>query len=136
VIRAYVLDANALLDFVEAGPGSKKVEHLLQQALRQQVLLLVSTANWGEVFYLLWQQRGEEKARGTMARLSRLPVEIVPVDSRHALRAGEVKAVHNIPYVDCLAAALAILRQAVLVTSDRDFEKLGHQFPVFWIGRK
>jgi len=37
--------------------------------------------------------------------------------------------------VDSIAAALALLRQATLVTSDRDFEKLGRRVPVLWLAR-
>jgi predicted nucleic acid-binding protein len=133
--KTYVFDANALLDLVEAGPGFGKVEQLLQAALRNQALVLTSVLNWGEVFYLLWQRRGEENARRTIANLSRLPIQIVVVDFLQALQAGELKALHKIPYVDCVTAALAILHQAVLVTSDRDFEKLGRHFPILWIAR-
>ena len=131
----YVLDANAVLDLIEAGPGARKVERLLQSALQQQSSVLISVLNWGEVFYLLWQRRGEETARRTIANLSRLPLRIIPVDLSQALKAGEIKAVHKIPYVDCVAAALAVLQHATLVTSDRDFEKLGRQFPILWITR-
>lgn len=133
--KTYVLDANAVLDLIEAGPGFGKVEQLLQSALQNQVSILISVLNWGEVFYLLWQRRGEEKARQTIAKLLRLPLQIVAVDFLQAMQAGELKAVHKIPYVDCVTAALAVLNQAVLVTSDRDFEKLGRHFPVLWIGR-
>jgi hypothetical protein len=65
--KTYVFDANALLGLVEAGPGFGKVEQLLQAALRNQALVLTSVLNWGEVFYLLWQRREEEKARQTIA---------------------------------------------------------------------
>ena len=133
--KTYVLDANAVLDLIEAGPGFERVEQVLQSALRNQVSILISVLNWGEVFYLLWQRRGEDKARQTIAKLSRLPVQIVTVDFPQAMKAGELKAVHKIPYVDCVTAALAVLNQAVLVTSDRDFEKLGRQFPILWIAR-
>ena len=102
---------------------------------RSRTPLLMSVLNWGEVFYHSWQQRGEESARRTVADLLRFPIQLVPVDLSHALKAGELKAVHKIPYVDCVAAALAVLNQAVLVTSDRDFEKLGKQFPILWIAR-
>ena len=70
-----------------------------------------------------------------MADLLRFSIRIVPVDVPQVLKAGQLKAVHKIPYVDCLAAALAALSQATLVTSDRDFEKLGRHFPVLWIAR-
>jgi predicted nucleic acid-binding protein len=135
VTGTYVLDANAVLDLIEAGPGARKVERLLQSALQQRSSVLISVLNWGEVFYLLWQRRDEETARRTIANLSRLPLRIIPVDLSQALKAGEIKAVHKIPYVDCVAAALAVLQEATLVTSDRDFEKLGRQFPILWIAR-
>lgn len=133
--RTYVLDASAVLDFVEDGPGAERIQQLFIDASRSRVPLLVSILNWGEVFYHSWQRRGEESARRTVADLSRFPIELVPVDLSHALKAGELKAIHKIPYVDCVAAALAVLNQAVLVTSDRDFERLGRSFPILWIAR-
>jgi predicted nucleic acid-binding protein len=132
--KTYVLDANALLDLLANGPGAERVEHLLRSA-RPATPLLVSAVNWGEVFYISWQRHGEESARQTLADLLQLPIRVVPVDVPQVLKAGELKAVHKIPYLDCLAAALAALNQATLVTSDRDFEKLGRHFPVLWIGR-
>jgi predicted nucleic acid-binding protein len=133
--KIYVLDANAVLDFVDDGPGAGRVEQLFKDARHQGVPLLMSVVNWGEVFYHSWQQRGEESARRTLADLSRLPLELIPVDLPQSLQAGEIKARHKIPYVDSLAAALAMIRQAVLVTSDRDFEKLGRRVPILWIAR-
>lgn len=133
--RSYVFDANAILDFVESGRGSKTVERLLHQALRQQDLILVSVVNWAEVQYLLWTRRGEQKARETLASLRPLPLQLVPVDLDQALKAAEIKALHRMPFVDCLAAALAELNQAVLVTADRDFEKLGRRVQVLWLAR-
>jgi predicted nucleic acid-binding protein len=134
-MKRFVLDANALLDFLENGPAAEKVGRLLQDASQQQPLL-VSVANWGEVFYLSWQRVGEERARQALAQLSRFPISIVSVDLPQALKAGEIKALHHIPYVDCLAAALAMLNQSTLVTADRDFEKLGRNFPVLWLARR
>jgi predicted nucleic acid-binding protein len=133
--RTYVLDANAVLNLVEDAGGAEVVEHLCQGATHQGAPLLMSVVNWGEVFYYMWQRHGEEKARRTIGNLSRLPLDLVGVDIPQVLKAGEIKAVHKIPYVDCLAAALAEIRQAVLVTSDRDFEKLGRRVQVLWLVR-
>jgi predicted nucleic acid-binding protein len=133
--RTYVLDANAVLDFLEDGPGAERVEQLFSDARNGSTPLLMSVLNWGEVFYHSWQERGEEDARRTLADLSRLAIELAPVDLSQAIKAGELKAIHKIPYVDCIAAALASSRQATLVTSDRDFEKLGRRFPILWIAR-
>jgi len=128
-----VLDANAVLNLVEDAGGAERVENLCREATRLGAPLLISVVNWGEVFYYMWQRHGEEKARRTIGNLSRLPLDLVAVDLPQVLKAGEIKAVHKIPYVDCLAAALAETRQAVLVTSDRDFEKLGRRVQVLWL---
>ena len=134
--RVHVLDANAILDFFESGAGSDRVQQLMNTALRENNPLLMSVVNWGEIFYILWQRRGEECARQTMAGFSRLPVQTVPVEIEQVSKAAEIKALHKIPYVDCIAAALAELSQAILVTSDRDFEKLGRRIPILWLARQ
>ena len=134
--RQYVLDASAVLDFLEGGPGAPRVREIAQEAFRLGTAALISVVSWGEIFYTLWERRGEEKARGTLSDLLRLPIQLVLVDSEQAMKAAEIKAVHKIPYVDCIAAALAELRNAALVTSDRDFEKLGRRVRILWIVRR
>jgi predicted nucleic acid-binding protein len=133
VTKTYVLDANAALDYLEDGPGAERVGRLLKNALHDDTPVLMSVLNWGEVFYHSWQEQGEEAARKAIGNLSGLPIETVSVDLELSLKAGEIKARHKIPYVDCIAAALAETRQAVLVTSDRDFEKLGRRIDVLWL---
>jgi len=134
--ESYVLDANALIDFVESGPGMRKVDQLLHAAGREQADIFVSVMNLGEVFYWLWIKRSEERARKTIDGFSRLPIRIVAVDLPQAIKAGELKALHKIPYIDCIAAALALQHRATLVTADRDFERLGRNFPVLWLSRR
>lgn len=133
--RLYVLDANAVLALTEDANGAERVQQLLTAALRDNKRLLISVISWGEVFYVSWERRGEEAARRTMASFSRLPVEIVPADTELISKAAEIKSVHKIPYADSIAAALAELRGATLVTSDRDFERLGRRIQVLWLGR-
>jgi predicted nucleic acid-binding protein len=111
------------------------MEQLLADAIRQQLRLHISVLHLAELYYLTWQRAGEERARQTVASFSRLPVHVVPVDLSQALKAGELKAVHRIPYVDCVAAALALQQHATLVTADRDFEMLGRHFPTLWLSR-
>jgi predicted nucleic acid-binding protein len=135
VSKTYVLDASAVLDFIEDGPGAERIERLFRQARSDNSRLLMSVLNWGEVFYHSWQLRGEESAKILMAGLSRFPIELVPVDLSQSIKAGEFKAVHKIPYVDCIAAALSVLHPSTLVTADRDFEKLGRHFPILWLPR-
>jgi ribonuclease VapC len=134
-MKDFVLDASAAIDYVQSGPGAGKMEQLLADAIRQQLRLCISVLHLAEVYYLTWQRTGEERARQTVATFSRLPVQIIQVDLPQALKAGELKAVHKIPYVDCVAAALALQQRATLVTGDRDFERLGRHFPILWLSR-
>jgi predicted nucleic acid-binding protein len=44
-----------------------------------------------------------------------------------------VKVKHKLYFADGFAAAVAIERKTTLVTTDPDFRKLGHGFPVVWL---
>ena len=134
-MRSYVLDASAVLDLLENGPGAVRVEQLLAEADRLENAVAMSVLNWGEVFYNVWQHHGEEAAHSAIAELSRLPIEIVPVDQEQALKAGEIKALHKLSFVDCVAGSLAELRNSTLVTADRDFQKVGRRIRVLWLAR-
>jgi predicted nucleic acid-binding protein len=134
-MKDFVLDTSAAIDYVQSGPGASKMEQLLADAIREQLRLHISVLHLAELYYLTWQRAGEERARQTVASFSHLPVHVVPVDLSQALKAGELTAVHRIPYVDCVAAALALQQHATLVTADRDFEKLGRHFPTLWLSR-
>jgi predicted nucleic acid-binding protein len=134
-LKTYVLDANAILDYVQDGPGAATMERVLREAFRRDAALMISVINLGEAFYWLWRNKGEEKARQTIDDLALLPLQIIPVDLPQALKAGELKALHKIPYADGIAAALAVAQDATLVTSDRDFEKFGRRIPILWLAR-
>ena len=124
-----------MLLLLDNRPNARRVEQLIEESARSNTTLLASVVNVGEVFYLSWQRHGEQSARDTLDDLSLLPIKVLPVDSAQALKAAELRALHHVPYVDCLAAALSSIHQATLVTSDHDFEKLGRQFPILWLTR-
>jgi predicted nucleic acid-binding protein len=133
--KSYVFDASAILDFLEGGRGSHTVQRMLQDALRGQCSVTVPVAGLGEIFGVLWARRGEDKALVTLEDLQALPIQLVGVDLNQSLAAGEIRAEHNLSFVHCLTAALAELQEAVLVTADRDFEKLGSRVNIHWLGR-
>ena len=134
--RRYVLDANALIGLFEDREGTAgKVEHLLEQALRQDLPLLMSAVNWGEVFYIAWGRHGEAKAREAEARLQEMPVAVISADRERASRAGTLKQKHGLGYADAFAAELAIERGAWLVTADPEFSKVGKALIVYSLPR-
>ena len=47
--KTYVLDASAVLDVMEDGPGAERVQQLFEDAARNRAPVLMSVMNWGEV---------------------------------------------------------------------------------------
>jgi predicted nucleic acid-binding protein len=123
----YVLDASALLRFLDREAGSERIRDLLQGAVKGKLQLLVSAANWGELVHALYK-RNSIAAEAILMNLQRLPIMIVSVDAADATIAGKLKWKYHIPYADALAAALTMSRsksdRTTLVTADYDFKSL------------
>jgi|SRR5579875_1294523 predicted nucleic acid-binding protein len=132
-MRTVVLDASALMTFFEDRRGAEKVENALARAAERRQSLIMSVVNWGEVYYSIWRARGEKFAHDKIKAIAQLPIEVVGVDMELAQLAARLKALHNLPYADCFAAALAENRRARLITSDKDFEVLGGRLKITWV---
>ena len=103
--RRYVLDANALIGFFEGRLAvSERMRRFLGDALRQDMPLLMSAVNWGEVFYMEWRYHGEARAREAEAKLQEMPIAVIAVDRERASRAGALKQKHALGYADAFAA--------------------------------
>ena len=134
--RRYVLDANALIGFFEDREGTAgKIERLVDEALRQDLPLLMSAVNWGEVFYTEWRYRGEARAWEAEKNLLEMPIAVIAVDRERASRAGALKQKHGLGYADAFAAELAIERGAWLVTADSEFQKVGKALSLYPLPR-
>jgi predicted nucleic acid-binding protein len=136
VSRRYVLDANALLAFFELRRAAAlKVRHLIEDARQEDMSLLMSAINWGEVFYITWRCHGEANARAAEAILGELPIMIVGADRDRATRAAALKQKHSLDYAGAFAAELAIERDAWLVTADPEFSKVGKTLSLYSLPR-
>jgi predicted nucleic acid-binding protein len=131
-MKTYVLDASALMTFFENRAGADKVEELLTGAADSERPLAMSVVNWGEVYYSIWRVHGEQAATAKLQEIAQLPIQVFDVDMDLAKLAASLKAQHNLPYADSFAAALAQARKAILVTSDKDFERLGTALKILW----
>ncbi|MFZ0818148.1 MAG: type II toxin-antitoxin system VapC family toxin [Candidatus Sulfotelmatobacter sp.] len=132
-MKTYVLDASALFAFLRNKPGSSKVTELLKEANRGHTKLLMSAVNYGEVYGTILRDAGPEQALSTLYAVSPLPIELLDATPQRACKASDIKFKHKLYYADSFAAALAIEHKATLVTSDSDFRKLGHTFPIVWL---
>lgn len=132
-MKTYVFDASALFAFLRRRPGALKVNELLKEVSRGRAKILMSAVNYGEVYGRILRDLGPEQALTALHAVRPLPIELLDVTPQRALQAADVKAKYKLYYVDSFAAALAVEQKATLVTSDSDFRKLGHMFPVAWL---
>ena len=132
-MKTYVLDASALMTFFENRPGADQVEEILAGAADAQRPLAMLVVNWGEVYYSIWRAHGEKTAIAKLQEVAQLPIEILSADMDAAKLAASLKARYNLPYADCFAAALAVARKAVLVTSDKDFQRAATAVKILWV---
>jgi len=118
----YVLDACVLLRFLQDEPGAARVEAVLRSAAAGKCHLSLHIINLGEVVYTMTRKLGDEVAERKRAEVALLPIEVVGWSEPLFWEAVALKGSHAMAYADCFAAALAIDRQATLLTSDPEFQ--------------
>ena len=129
-----VLDAHAVLAYVNGEDGGRQVVALVLEAGRDGQRVFMSAVNIAEVFYVVERKRGAEAVAALPAILDVLSVEAVPADKELAREAAHLRASKRMSLADCFAAALAKSRQAPLVTADPDFKQVEDEVEVVWLG--
>ena len=132
-MKTYVFDASALIAFLQGKPSAARVNELLKEGVQGRVDILMSAVNFGEVYGVILRERGPDEAASAINAVRPLPIRLIEATPERALQAADVKSKYRLYYVDSFAAALALEYKATLVTSDTDFRKLGHGFPVVWL---
>ena len=128
-----VLDASALMVYLEKEPGYEKVKDLFIKSAESDKKLLMTAVNVGEVYYVLAKNHGLKEAEEILHLIHTFPIEIVPIDLTLAKQAALFKATKKLPFVDSFAAALAKLRKGELVTSDKDFKAVEGEIKIVWV---
>jgi ribonuclease VapC len=125
-MRSVVLDAFALLAWLQDEPGAEEVEAYMAEASAGRTQVLVSSINLGEVCYLLARRRGNTVAEALWQEVRRgsVPLRAVPATWSRVRAAARLKAQFPISYADAFAAALALERSSPLVTADPEFGPL------------
>jgi predicted nucleic acid-binding protein len=132
-VKTYVFDASALLALLERTSGTVKVNELLKEANHGHCRILMSSVNYGEVYGKVLRDYGHDQAVRSIGAVRQLPIELYDATPLRVLRAQDIKFTYKLYSVDSFAAALAIENKTTLVTSDSDFRKLGHSFPILWL---
>jgi len=128
-----VLDAHALMAFLEKEPGYEVVKAMFVSAVEKDESLFMTTVNFGEVYYVVMRECGTEKAKEIERVVESLPIEIVDVDLGLAKEAAGIKAKKKMSYADCFAAALAKIRKCDIVTGDREFAEVEKEVKIVWL---
>ena len=124
--KHYVLDTSAIFTYTKDEAGSDILEDIFDSAKRRKSLIYLSFITLTELYYVSWQEKGEEIARELMVLVESLPMERVDSTGPLALLAGRIKANYRLSVADAFIGATAIHKQAVLVHKDPEFEALAH----------
>jgi predicted nucleic acid-binding protein len=131
-----VLDAHALMVLFNDEPGADEVERILLKAESGSPKLLMSVVSWGEIYYSILRGASQEMAETKAHEIAGMQIELVPVDADDlelVRQAAAFKATRKMSYADCFAAALAKIKNAELVTGDREFKQLARDVKIHWL---
>lgn len=133
----YVLDACALIAFLNDEEGADRVEEMLEEAVRDFRKVVIHEINLLEIYYGVFRHAGESIADETYARISSLPLQVIRGLRKNVFKeAGRLKATYRISLADSIALAEAKSLQLPLVTCDHhELDILDHnnELTFYWI---
>ncbi|MGH7319660.1 MAG: type II toxin-antitoxin system VapC family toxin [Candidatus Rokuibacteriota bacterium] len=121
-LSAYVLDAFAVLAYLEGEAGMRRVRAVLDGAGAGRHRIYLSVISLGEVLYIVERERGLVEAQRALAAVDQLPLEVLPVTRTTVLAAAHVKARFPLSEADAFVAVAAQDHGAIVLTGDPEFE--------------
>lgn len=131
--KAVVLDSWAVIAYLEDEPAAEKVADIISDAHEQEIPLLMTVVNAGEVWYIVAREASSADADASIKQLRDLGIEFVDADWELAKDAGHFKSKNKMSFADCFAAALAKQRKAHLATGDTEFRQVESDMTIIWL---
>ena len=131
--KQIVFDSFALMSFFQDEKGADSVCEMILDSVEGKIELSICAINLGEVWYIIARKTSTEQADTLVNEIQNMPIEIVDADWMLTRQAAEYKQKGNISYADCFAAALAKVRNAEVVTGDKEFKKLEGEIKISWL---
>ena len=78
--KAIVLDSWALMAYLEDEPAAEKVANIIADAHEDEIPLLMSVVNAGEIWYIIAREASEADANKSIAELRQLGIEFIDAD--------------------------------------------------------
>ncbi|UCF08185.1 MAG: PIN domain-containing protein [Thermoplasmata archaeon] len=114
-----VLDTYALFQLFTGGDKGEKVRKLL----RKETKVSISVLSLYEIGTAITKQISRKKAEEYL-RSIRVYYRLLDVNEEIAMKAVELRRKHDIPAIDCLIYATAILNNAKVVSGCRHFREI------------
>lgn len=137
----YLLDACAILAYLDEEEGADVVSELLDKAGRKEINLSINAANLIEVYYDRIRIVGSSEADAAILEIyNTFPVTVIETNTSAIVReASYLKAAGKMSFADSILVATAKCTDATIVTCDHvelePIEKEG-QIPFLWIRPK
>ena len=132
--NTFVLDAFAMLAYLQKERGSERVRDLLS-ADQKGTPVIMNAVNIGEVYYILARERLVGEADFFIDLIvPSLNIRVELNDMQDVIAAARIKAAYPLSYADAFAAATAQKHAAVLLTGDPDFKHVEKSIDIEWLG--
>jgi predicted nucleic acid-binding protein len=133
----YVLDACALLSFLNNEPGSDIVDNLLVNAIDDKTAVYMNIVNLIEVHYANIRSLGLDRATVILDTILAAPIQVVSVFSNTLFQqSSRLKAAYKCSLADAIGLATAIELSCQFVTSDHhELEAVAENesIPFLWL---
>jgi predicted nucleic acid-binding protein len=124
VTDSYVLDTSAILALTDHEDGWEEIERILRAAQAGSGEATACAISLTEIYYIALRETGEDAAAKLLGLVKSWPVTWIYPDEKAYLLAGRLKASGRLSLADALIAAVATLRNAILVHKDPELATL------------
>lgn len=131
--KALVLDSWAVIAYFEDEPSAQEIANLIADAHEANVPVYMSVVNVGEVWYITAREISEKDADNIIQELHNLRIKFEDASWELTQEAARFKSRHKMSYADCYAAALAKVKNATLITGDKEFMSVEDQIKILWV---
>jgi len=132
----YIIDACALLAFLNDEDGADKIEDLLNQSTANDISVFMSIINLLEVYYGELRDKGADIAQIVLDTVQQCSIKIIDTVSEQVFHeAARLKASYKMSIADCIGLATAIELSGQFVSSDHhELEAVAENKPslIFW----
>ena len=136
----YVLDACALIRYLNDETGSDIVEDLVKKAIDGQVSIFINIFNLIEVHYYNIRSLGREKAATILKQIQASPIKVITDISDAVFQeASRLKASYKCSLADTVGLATAIELSGQFVSSDHhelELVEVNESISILWLPPK